>query len=71
MNFLKKLKYYKFIEGVNYLSLGFFMVVVIFMGVVIGYGFKKFIYILWFFWFGVIWGVLVSFFNVYKVYKNM
>ncbi|GAA8406641.1 AtpZ/AtpI family protein [Helicobacter pylori] len=71
MNFLKKPKYYKFIEGANYLSLGLSMVVAILMGVAIGYGLKKLTHISWLFWLGVIWGVLASFLNIYKAYKNM
>ncbi|MGL2818841.1 AtpZ/AtpI family protein, partial [Helicobacter pylori] len=44
---MKKPKYYKFIEGANYLSLGLSMVVAILMGVAIGYGLKKLTHISW------------------------
>lgn len=47
------------------------MVVAILMGVAIGYGLKELTHISWLFWLGVIWGVLASFLNVYKAYKNM
>ncbi|GAA9754742.1 AtpZ/AtpI family protein [Helicobacter pylori] len=68
---MKKPKYYKFIEGANYLSLGLSMVVAILMGVAIGYGLKKLTHVSWLFWLGVMGGVLTSFLNVYKAYNSM
>ncbi|HDZ4977540.1 AtpZ/AtpI family protein [Campylobacter jejuni] len=59
----------KTLEAADGLSLGISMVVAVFIGVAIGYLFKKFTPYPWLFWLGVFWGISAAILNVYKAYK--
>lgn len=64
----KKIK--NIILAVDNLSLGISMVVATVLGVLIGLGLKSVFGYEWLLWLGILWGVLASFLNVYKVYKR-
>ncbi len=65
-----KPKYSQVAQGVQMLSLGISMVVAVVLGVGIGIGLETLFGYKWLFWLGVFWGIMASFLNVYKAYKQ-
>lgn len=66
----QKPKYNDAILAYSNATLGISMVVAVLIGVGIGYGLEALFGYRWFFWLGVIWGVLAAILNVYKAYKR-
>ena len=67
---MKDVKYGKFIEGAEQLSLGVSIVVAIVIGVGIGLFLKNIFEQSWLLWLGVFWGLAAAFLNIKRAYKK-